>query len=92
MPDDSRVLLAARQEARKNFDDNRRVGIDTGMKINHAVEVANILRHNLVQGARENGDDAAKWGMPISLDDHGHGHLLMVNRTPNPRRHRAWRQ
>lgn len=61
--DDSRVLLAARQEARRNFDSNRRVGVDTGLQINHAIEVANILRHNLVQGARDEGDDAAKWGM-----------------------------
>lgn len=55
-------MLAARQEARRNFDQNRRVGIDTGMQINHAVEVANLLRHNLVQGAREDGNEAAKWG------------------------------
>lgn len=32
------------------------------MKINHAVEVANILKHNLVQGSRAAGDDAARWG------------------------------
>jgi hypothetical protein len=56
-------MLAARQEARRNFDQNRRVGIDNGMQINHALEVANILRHNLVQGAREDGNEAAKWGM-----------------------------
>jgi hypothetical protein len=61
--DDSRVLLAARQEARQNFDQNRRVGVDTGMQINHAIEVANILRHNLVQGAREAEDESGKWGM-----------------------------
>lgn len=66
-PDDTRVLLAARQEARRNFDQNRRVGVDTGMQINHAVEVANILRHNLVQGAREDGDETAKWGMFFPL-------------------------
>ena len=61
--DDQRVFLAARQEARNNFDQNRRVGVDTGMQINHALEVANILRHNIVQGAREEGNEAAKWGM-----------------------------
>ena len=32
------------------------------MQINQAVEVANILRHNLVQGAREADNEAAKWG------------------------------
>ncbi|CAI7658601.1 Mitochondrial zinc maintenance protein 1 [Penicillium manginii] len=59
------VMLAARQEARRNFDQNRRVGIDNGMQINHALEVANILRHNLVQGAREDGNEAAKWELRI---------------------------
>lgn len=61
--DDLRVMTAARQEARRNFEQNRRVGVDTGMQINHAVEVANILRHNIVQGAREDGDESAKWRM-----------------------------
>lgn len=33
------------------------------MQINHAVEVANILRHNIVQGARDaEADENAKWG------------------------------
>lgn len=32
------------------------------MQINHAIEVANLLRHNLVQGVREQGDEDAKWG------------------------------
>ncbi|KAJ5216710.1 Mitochondrial zinc maintenance protein 1 [Penicillium citrinum] len=63
--DDIRVMLAARQEARNNFDQNRRVGVDTGMQINHAIEVANLLRHNLVQGAREDGNEAAKWELRI---------------------------
>ncbi|KAJ5219663.1 Mitochondrial zinc maintenance protein 1 [Penicillium chermesinum] len=60
---------AARKEARNNFDQNRRVGVDTGMQINHALEVANILRHNIVQGAREDGDEAAKWGTFSALYD-----------------------
>ncbi|KAJ5852593.1 uncharacterized protein N7529_011978 [Penicillium soppii] len=59
------VLLAARQEARQNFDKNRRPAIDTGMQINHAIEVANILRHNIVQGSREQGDENAKWELNI---------------------------
>ncbi|KAJ6111478.1 Mitochondrial zinc maintenance protein 1 [Penicillium sp. IBT 18751x] len=58
---DNRVLLAARAEARRNFEENRRVGIDTGLQINNAIEVANILRHNIVQGAREDGNEDAKW-------------------------------
>ncbi|KAJ5691932.1 Mitochondrial zinc maintenance protein 1 [Penicillium macrosclerotiorum] len=66
--DDTRVMLAARQEARRNFDENRRVKVDTGMQINHAIEVANILRHNLIQGAREDGNEAAKWELRIHDD------------------------
>ncbi|KAJ5885388.1 Mitochondrial zinc maintenance protein 1 [Penicillium taxi] len=62
---DHRVFLAARQEARRNFDENRRVGIDNGMQINHAIEVANILRHNIVQGAREAENETAKWELNI---------------------------
>lgn len=44
------------------------------MQINHAIEVANILRHNIVQGSREQGDETAKWGM-FSLM---HGLVLTV--------------
>jgi hypothetical protein len=32
------------------------------MQINHALEVASILRHNIVQGARDAEDENAKWG------------------------------
>lgn len=61
--DDARVLVASRQEARKNFDSHRRLGIDTPMRINHAIEVANLLKHNLVQGVRESNEEDANWGM-----------------------------
>ncbi|KAA8650137.1 hypothetical protein EYZ11_008769 [Aspergillus tanneri] len=66
--DDSRVLIAARQEARRNFDSHPRVGIDTPMQINHAVEVADILRHNIVQGTRDAENEAAKWELRIHDD------------------------
>lgn len=33
------------------------------MKVNHAVEVANILRHNIVQGVRDASDEDGRWGM-----------------------------
>lgn len=33
------------------------------MRINHAVEVANLLKHNLVQGVRESNEEDANWGM-----------------------------
>ncbi|KAJ0422652.1 mitochondrial zinc maintenance protein 1, mitochondrial [Aspergillus carlsbadensis] len=62
---DSRVLLASRQEARQNFEKHRRLGIDTPMQINHAIEVASILRHNIVQGARSAEDENAKWELRI---------------------------
>ncbi|RAK96971.1 LYR motif-containing protein [Aspergillus ibericus CBS 121593] len=66
--DDIRVMIAARQEARRNFDSHRRQGIDTPMQINHAIEVANILKHNIVQGVREEGDENAKWELRIHDD------------------------
>ncbi|KAL4867612.1 hypothetical protein BDV12DRAFT_171013 [Aspergillus spectabilis] len=65
---DDRVLLAARQEARQNFEKHRRTGIDTPMQINHAIEVASILRHNIVQGARAADDESAKWELRIHED------------------------
>ena len=76
--------MAARQEARRNFDENRRVGIDTSMKINQAVEVANILRHNLVQGSREKDDEQAKWGKLKAVDWNAGSDMLTTTRTPDP--------
>jgi hypothetical protein len=32
------------------------------MQIQHAVEAASILRHNIVQGVRDQGDEDGKWG------------------------------
>ena len=62
-----KVLSAARQEARQKFDENRREGVDTPMQIQHAVEVAYILRHNIVQGAREAENEEGKWGMYLAV-------------------------
>ncbi|EYE96049.1 LYR motif-containing protein [Aspergillus ruber CBS 135680] len=63
--DDVRVLVASRQEARRNFDAHRRLAVDTPMQIKHAVEVADLLRHNLVQGSREQGVEDARWELRI---------------------------
>ena len=38
------------------------------MQINHAIEVASILKHNIVQGVKEEGNEAAKWGMSYQLN------------------------
>ncbi|KAL4902722.1 mitochondrial zinc maintenance protein 1, mitochondrial [Aspergillus multicolor] len=62
---DTRVLFASRKEARTQFETHRRFGIDTPMQINHAIEVASILRHNIVQGARDAKDEDAKWELRI---------------------------
>ncbi|KAJ5795780.1 uncharacterized protein N7518_004320 [Penicillium psychrosexuale] len=62
---DPPIFIAARQEVRKKFEENRRPAVDTGMQIKHGIEVADILRHNIVQGAREQGDEAAKWELNI---------------------------
>lgn len=100
--DDIRVLIASREEARRNFDSHRRLGIDTPMRINHAVEVANLLKHNLVQGVRESDQEDANWGMstaPISLfffEGLSWYRSVVTNRnlfrTPDSRRHRERRQ
>lgn len=69
LTDDFRVLVAARQEARRQFDEHRREGIDTPMQINHAKEVAAILRHNIVQGVRDSNDEDGKWGAYCPMID-----------------------
>jgi complex III assembly factor LYRM7 len=61
--DDLHMLWAARAEARKRFDENRRLGVDTPMQIRHAVETADILRHNIVQGVRDADREDGKWSM-----------------------------
>ncbi|PWY75498.1 mitochondrial zinc maintenance protein 1, mitochondrial [Aspergillus heteromorphus CBS 117.55] len=77
---DIRVMLGARQEARRNFDNHPRVGIDTPMQIKHAVEVADILKHNIVQGVREKGDEDAKWELRIHDDiERGDNDSIRVN-------------
>ncbi|QKX60191.1 uncharacterized protein TRUGW13939_07334 [Talaromyces rugulosus] len=63
--DDFNVLIAARTEARKQFDQHKRTGIDTPMQIQHALEAASILRHNIVQGARDAEDQNGKWELRI---------------------------
>ncbi|KAF2687340.1 mitochondrial zinc maintenance protein 1, mitochondrial [Lentithecium fluviatile CBS 122367] len=59
------TLLAARHEARKNFEYNR--GLATGsdelsQQITHAEEVANFLRENVVQGQP---DETGKYKLRI---------------------------
>jgi hypothetical protein len=56
------MLDAARREARRRFDESRRLGVDTPMQIQHALETAEILRHNVVQGVREVEQEDSKWG------------------------------
>ncbi|PGH14934.1 mitochondrial zinc maintenance protein 1, mitochondrial [Polytolypa hystricis UAMH7299] len=80
---DYRILYAARAEARKQFDANRREGIDTPMKIQHALETAQILKTNLVQGQRvesvdENGQTKEKYGR---VGEVGEGSVVYVYRT-----------
>ncbi|KAL2001514.1 hypothetical protein VTN02DRAFT_1655 [Thermoascus thermophilus] len=63
--DDYPILYAARAEARKRFDENRREGVDTPMHIQHALETADILRHNIVQGVRDADKEDAQWELRI---------------------------
>ncbi|KAK2735077.1 Mitochondrial zinc maintenance protein 1, mitochondrial [Myotisia sp. PD_48] len=67
---DFRVLDAARAEARKQFDQNRGLGVDTPMKIQDAVEAAQILKTNIVQGTKvestdENGKPVEKYSTSL---------------------------
>lgn len=66
-PDDHKILLAARTEARNQFDAHRRTAVDTPMQIQHALETASILRHNIVQGARDAEKEDGKWGSSPSF-------------------------
>ena len=60
MKGDTRLLIAARQEARKGFDSNRYLSENDAAVsegIAHANDVARTLRQNVVQGtSMENGD------------------------------------
>ncbi|KAL1952953.1 hypothetical protein VTO42DRAFT_3820 [Malbranchea cinnamomea] len=49
---DMHTLLAARAECRRHFDQNRRLGVDTPMHIQNALEAAEVLRKNIVQGVK----------------------------------------
>lgn len=60
--DDFKILLAARSEARQQFEQHRRTAVDTPMQIQHALETASILRHNIVQGSRDAEKADGKWG------------------------------
>ncbi|KAK2784996.1 Mitochondrial zinc maintenance protein 1, mitochondrial [Emmonsiellopsis sp. PD_33] len=65
---DHTTLTAARLEARKQFDANRRVGIDSPMKVQHALETAEILRTNVVQGVRDG--DAGEERYELRIHEH----------------------
>jgi complex III assembly factor LYRM7 len=59
------TLLAARHEARKNFENNR--GLATGSEdlskqIAHAEEVAKFLRENVVQGQADGTGNYSTFG------------------------------
>ncbi|KAL1977794.1 hypothetical protein VTN31DRAFT_653 [Thermomyces dupontii] len=63
--DDYRTLFAARAEARKHFEQNRNAGVDAPMKINDALEAADMLRRNIVQGVRDAEDESGVWELRI---------------------------
>ncbi|EEQ86164.1 Mitochondrial zinc maintenance protein 1, mitochondrial [Blastomyces dermatitidis] len=64
---DFTTLHAARAEARKQFDQHRELGVDTPMRIQHAVETAEILRTNVVQGIKvsDAGEDTDRYELRI---------------------------
>ncbi|QSS56059.1 mitochondrial complex I protein Fmp36 [Histoplasma capsulatum var. duboisii H88] len=64
---DFTTLHAARAEARKQFDQHRQQGVDTPMRIQHAMETAEILRTNVVQGVKISGagEEAERYELRI---------------------------
>ncbi|PGH02634.1 mitochondrial zinc maintenance protein 1, mitochondrial [Blastomyces parvus] len=64
---DFATLHAARAEARKQFDQHRKLGVDTPMRIQHAVETAEILRTNVVQGVKvsDAGEETDRYELRI---------------------------
>jgi complex III assembly factor LYRM7 len=63
---DSRTLLAARQSAREGFDLNRNLDPNdkaVTLGVQHALDVARLLRENIVQGKRAEVPDTD--GKPI---------------------------
>lgn len=46
------MLSGAREEARRRFDENRQRSVDTPMKIKDALDAAQILKTNVVQGVK----------------------------------------
>lgn len=64
---DVNTLMAARYEARKNFDQNRLLysgSKEASAKIKHAEEVAKLLRENVVQG-RAVDEEGSKFRLRI---------------------------
>lgn len=58
--EDSRLLHAARSQARIGFDKARELesgSADAQKLVNHAEEVAKLLRHNIVQGETQDGEE-----------------------------------
>lgn len=52
------ILSSARQEIRRNFDNARELAPEeVQAKMTHAVEVAKVLRTNVVQGQKSQVDD-----------------------------------
>ncbi|PGH17456.1 mitochondrial zinc maintenance protein 1, mitochondrial [Helicocarpus griseus UAMH5409] len=67
---DIATLTAARTEARKQFDANRRLGVDTPMRIQHALETAEILRTNVVQGVKVEGEEEGVDKYELRIHEH----------------------
>jgi hypothetical protein len=83
------VLLSARTQARDGFNKNR--SLESSSKeateaVAHAEGVAQVLRHNIVQGKQEEGEDV----LSMSSSDVWNwiGRLIDTSdRTPHSQRH-----
>ncbi|KAH0543697.1 hypothetical protein FGG08_002013 [Glutinoglossum americanum] len=64
LKDDSRLLTAAHDSARRAFENSRLLppnGTEALGGIAHAEEVARVLRHNVVQGVRQDGESTGRY-------------------------------
>jgi complex III assembly factor LYRM7 len=71
-PDDTPLLTQARLQARSDFQNHRDLDSTSHHvreRIQHAEQVAALLRHNLVQGTKIQGEGAEeKWHLNIHSD------------------------
>jgi len=84
--EDSRLLHAARLQARIGFDKGRQLGSDSEdavKSVAHAEEVAKLLRHNIVQGETKEGEDVIKLRIHDDIERGDNESILTAGKKKN---------